>query len=369
MLIYLILTSIFINFMGTNAYAQATAADEAREQREEARDRRQEELQELRQLDKKPKTAEEVLQMLKEKAKEKITERRRKELLKTQISAGVTYIYETNPSSAVKGSLTPDPSLEDTFSINWVPKLTRNLSGNVGYSVTDLNYFGEEALGTADHVLNADMIYSAFGGKLSLNDSSKYEWYIYPFDAPSNYEQWKNTFSFTHYLTDIWNWGGKYEYSYKDYDKKASRDEAGTSVPFSREDYRNTGEIWIKRFIGKYSIKLKGKSYRNKSNDEYQDFNDYDAHQGEITLSGNPLGWEKLYASASTDFEVKQYYDRVAVNTARDDRANTHKLNLYYTLNKYAKLNFTFQHKTSSSNAATGEFSNTTYKLGTTVNF
>lgn len=356
-------------FPPSSVYAQGSLSDEARAQREFERERRVEEREELREIDRKPKTAEEVLEMLKERAKEIIAERRRKELLKTQISAGTTYIYETNPSSAVKNSLTPDGSFENTFSMSWVPKFSKIWSGNFGYSLTDLNYVGEEGLGTFDHSVNGDLTYLTFGGKLSLTQNNKHTWLLYPFDAPSSNQEHKHGLSFTHYLTQKWNFGGKYEYSKKDYDKKAARDDNQADLPFHREDWRHTGEVWIKRFLGKYSLKLKAKFYRNKSNDEYQDFNDYDAHQGEITFAGNPFGWEKLYLSASSEFELKQYFDKVAVSTARDDHVHTSKLNLYYTLNKHAKLNFTFQHKTSSSNAAAGEFSATTYKLGTTITF
>ncbi|MCB9748059.1 MAG: hypothetical protein H6755_06605 [Candidatus Omnitrophica bacterium] len=350
-------------------YAQ-TAAEEAREQIELERERRKEELEEMRRLQEKPKTAEEVLDMLKKRAEERRAEKRRRELLQTRISTGFTYQVETNPTSAVQGSAKDDFAFEETLNLNWTPKFTPNLSGNAGFSLINFDYDNNKTLSTRDYTISGDITYRLLNGKLAITPGTSYQWLIYPKAEDSSYEQSKYFLQFTHYFTSKWNWGGKYEYTSKDYDHDLARNSSQTDIKdLIRNDTRHTGELWIKRFIGKYSIKVKGKSYRNKSNDEYQDFNDYDAHKGEITLSAGFLEQNKLYLSYTTDFEVKQYFARVAASTARWDQALSHRLSANYTLNKYSKLNYTFTHKKSSSNAGTGNFEDFTNKMGFTLNF
>lgn len=351
-----------------NTLAQ-TAAEEAAEQREFEHERRLEELEDMRSFQEKPKTAEDVLKMIKERAELKIKERKRKALLKTRISAGVNYAHEENPASSVKGSEDKDFTVEENFSFNWVPTFSPTLSGNAGYSLVDLNYLGQENLSTFDHSVNADITYRTLKGKLSLTPGIKHQWLIYPFDVGSRYNQSKAFLKFTHYFAQKWHYGGKYEYAYKFYPKKAARDEVATNLDFSTTHTRHTAEFWVKRFFGKYNVRLKAKSFRNKSNDEYQDFNDYDSHKGEFTLSGAFLENNKLYVSLTSDFEVKHYFDRLAVNTARWDNVWTERLSINYTLKDNMTANYTFTHKISDSNADTGKFVNTTNKVGMTLNF
>ena len=174
---------------------------------------------------------------------------------------------------------------------------------------------------------------------------------------------------FTHYIAKEWNYGGKYEYSDKVYDKKSARFNNSANLETHREDTRNSIELWVKKFIGKYSIKLKEKSYINNGNDSYQDYYDYDSHHGYITLSGSFLKDNRLSLSYTADFEKKNYFDRVAVNTAREDRATQHGLSAYYTINKKWTFSYNFTQKQASSNAASGEFIDITNKIGLTADF
>lgn len=363
--------TVVVLFSAPLSYAQ-TAAEEAREQREAELERRQEELRELRDLEdtEKPQTAEEVLDMLKKRVEEKRAERRRKELMRVSGSIGVTQIWETNPTSTNAGAK-DDPSLEKTLNLNWLPKFTKSLSGNLGFSLTDLRYNDHNpTLGTFDNTLSYDLTYRTLQGKLSLTPGGSYQWMDYPKAHTSSYEQKKTFLRWTYYWTPEWNIGGKYEHAQKKYQDALARTEAEAEIPgLKREEFRNTVELWVKRFIGRYNVKLKAKSYINTGNDEFQDFYDYSAHKGEVTLAGSFLKDNKLYTSYTADFEKKNYVDRIAVTNARSDRLHTHRLTLKYSVTKDISVSYTFTYKQASSNTLNGEYENFSNKIGMTYSF
>lgn len=352
-----------------HAFAQ-TAADDTREQREAYLEDQKERLQELEDLRQKPRTAEEVLEMLKKRAEEKLKEKRRKMLLKTKISAGATSGFQTNPASVQNETEKGDSVYDENFSFKWVPSLTDRLNADVGYSLYDQNFTQQENIDNENHTISSALKYYALqSGKLLLEPGVKYEWLIYPFDAASSNEQIKSFLKLTYYLNNFWSVGGEYEYSIKEYDKAVGRDTSGTNTISHREDEKNSFEVWIKRVIGKHSIKLKEKSFINNSNDDYQDYYDYDSHRGYITLTGSFLKDDKLFVSITSDYEFKRYFNRPASTTARKDHIWQHNMYLYYPINKILSLNYSFTFKESTSNAAAGEFTDIANKLGFSLSF
>ena len=222
-----------------------------------------------------------------------------------------------------------------------------------------------------NHSLNASLKYLPLkNGKLTIEPGAKKEWNIYLADASSGFEQYKAFTKLSYILNQRWSYGGKYEYAYKEYDKKAALDDSGANFNFHRADHKNTVEIWGKRQIGKYSVKLKEKSYRNNSNSQQTHYDDYDDHDGEISLSGAFLKDNKLFLTFTTDYEIKHYRRRAGDDpVARSDRALQYRLNAYYTLTKNMSLSYTFSVKNNSSNKASGEFSDITNSLGLSLNF
>lgn len=362
---------LLAGFLSCSLPVFAQVSDETRTQFEDEQEQRREEIEEFRELQTAPKTAEEVLEMLKERAKERLAEKRRAELLKTKISAGVTSGYESNPANVQDEAEKGDGFLETTFSANWVPKFSDDLKADMGYSLYAKMFNEQNTLNTENHSLNSSLKYTPLAsGKLTLEPGGKYEWNIYPFDDSSSYEQSKGFLKMTYLLNQLWSYGGKYEYAHKVYDKKAAFNDAGANLDVHRKDKRNTVELWIKRQFGRYGVKLKGKSYRNNSNSQFQHYDDYDDHDGELSITGAFLKNSKLYMILSSDYEVKHYKKRAAdTAVARSDRALQYRLNSYYTLNKNWSLSHSFSLKNNNSNKATGEFRDITTSLGLTLNF
>jgi hypothetical protein len=128
-------------------------------------------------------------------------------------------------------------------------------------------------------------------------------------------------------------------------------------------------ELWLKRNIGKLSLKLRGKGYRNNSNAQYQDYYDYDSLHGYFTLSRTFLKNNKLYLSFTPDFERKIYIERLATGGKRYDHTMQWRLDAYYTLSKFINLSYGISFRDSSSNASDGEFSDMTNQFGINLDF
>ena len=353
-----------IFLLANSLYAQGLS-NAAREQRESKIEDRRDEREDL----KKPKTAQEIIEYLKERAGILKKERRLKELLETKFSAGYTFGIETNPAndSLQKG----DEFSEEDFSMDWVPTFTKKLSGDAGYRLTKQNYFEEDTLSTFDHTVSGSLKWIPFkSGKVILTPMAEYDWLVYPNDVSSEYEQSRFSLDFKYYIGQKWSYGGKYEWSDKVYDKKVARNTDEVNLNFLRQDFRNSIETWIKWYIGKYSVQLKEKSYRNNSNDEFQKFNDYDSHRGYITFSRSFMKDGKLYLSYNSNYEVKAYSDRLAdERIARHDQIIEHKLNAYYTLKSPFTLSPSVSYRKSNGNDVSAGFKDVTYKIGLTADF
>jgi len=221
-----------------------------------------------------------------------------------------------------------------------------------------------------DHALNGTLkLYPAGSGEFRLEPGIEYEWLHYPFDENSGYENFKQFVKFKHYIGKNWNYGGKYEHSFKTYDKKEARNDSQANLGFNREDHRHLVELYGTRYIGKFSVKLKGKAYWNTSNDHYNEYYDYESYRGYLTLAGSFLEDDKLYVSFTPSLERKNYQDRQVVDTARYDDVMQFKLSSYYTVNKNITCSYSCTYKEVDSNYNVGEYHDVTNQLGVYIDF
>lgn len=317
----------------------------------------------------KTETAADIVEKLKERALLKVKEKRRQLLRKTKISASVLYGYETNVNqdSNTKG----DYYVEEDFSIYWQPTFNKYLGLDTGYWLVNQSYSEQTDSSSMDHALNFTMNLTPFeDGKLKLSPGIEYEWLWYPVCSESNYENLKYFFKFKHYIGKKWNYGGGYEYAEKTYDVKKARDpEKRESPSIVREDTRHTVDLYVTRYLGKYTLKLKGKAYLNFSNDQYREYYDYESWKPSITISRSFLEDDKLYVSFTPSFERKNYHHRTAVDNTRYDDVYTYKTSFYYTLKKPFTLSFANTYKKVATNYTEGNYKNITNVIGLTVDF
>ncbi|GEM_PF-1633465 len=371
-LFYYFFQIIFLSFIWIFSPVSLTYAqisEESAEQREFIDEDRRDRREQFEEILEQPKTAEEVVEYLRQRAKERMEEKRKKLLKKFKFTGGVTYAYESN--GAANNLKKGDHWVEDAWGTHWIPTFNSQLNADIGWDLTDKNYFEQAGLGTVDHTIKASLKWQPFeSGRLTLEPGFAQTWLIYPYDSSSTYSQAKPSLSLQHYLTNQWSWGGSYEYWYKSYWKKAARDITQANLDFNRQDYRNVEELWVKRQIGKYSLKLRGKIYRNNANDMYQNYYDHDSYHGYFTVAGSFLKNNKLYLSYTPDYEIKHYKSRVADDgQARTDKAVQHKLSAYYTLNKNFTAKFAYIFKKENSDANTGNYENHTTEFGITASF
>lgn len=317
----------------------------------------------------KPETAKDIVEKLKERALLKVKEKRRQLLLKTKVSAAVLYGYETNVTQAsdTKG----DYYVEEDFSFNWQPTFNRYLGLDIGYWLVNQSYSEQTDSSSMDHALNFTMNLTPFeSGRLKLSPGIEYEWLWYNLSKESSYEDTKYFLKFKHYIGKKWNYGGGYEYLEKNYDEKKARNQEKRASPdIVREDTRHTVDLYVTKYLGKYTLKIKGKAYINFSNDQYQEYYDYDSWKPSLTISRTFLEDDKLYVSFTPSFEHKNYHHRTAVETARYDSVYTYKTSLYYTLKKPFTLTFSNTYKKVDTNYTAGRYKDITNVIGLTADF
>jgi len=316
-------------------------------------------------------TADEFLKRLRERAELKLKERRLKMLRKFKGSFGLSYGYEDNPNYSNPTTHIQSASfIEQDFSLAWLPTFNKFLGANVSYNLAKQDYLTFGTLTYYDHIANTSLKYYPYHSlKLILEPGASYEWLIFPHDPSSDYTQLKGFLKLTYSPSRLWSFGGKYERAHKIFTKKYARNPSQVDLRFDRVDYRDAVELWAKRNIGKYSIKLRGRGYGNRSNDKFQNYYDYNDYMGSLTFGGSFLPKDKLYLSFTPGFEWKDYTDRSATGGKRFDHITTYRLDAYYSITKNITLNYSFSVRRSNSNAATGEYNDTIHQLGFIVDF
>lgn len=357
----LLLCSFLLLLPAAYTYAQVEPEDKL-EQRETK-------IQEaVEALKRPPETAKDIIEMLKERALLRIKERRRELLLKTKLSAGIAWGFETNVTQAsdTKG----DYYREDNFSLYWQPTFNRYFGLDTGYWLVNQAYTEQTDSSSLDHAVNFTVNLTPFeNGRLKLSPGIEYEWLWYPFSSESTYDNLKYFLKLKHYIGKKWNYGGGYEYSEKVYDEKKARDANKTATALSREDTRHTVDLYLTRYLGKFTFKVKGKFYVNYSNDQYREYYDLYSLKPSISIARTFLKDDKLYVSFNPSFERKNYMHRTAVDTARYDDVTTWQVSAYYSLKKPFTLSYKFTFKEVETNVDIGRYKNITNVIGLNIDF
>lgn len=356
------LSVLGIIFFINQAFLYAQTAEERAEQREAVINETVETLE-------KPETAKDIVEKLKERALLKVKEKRRQLLLKTKMSASVLYGFESNVSqdSSTKG----DYYVEEDFSIYWQPTFNRYFGLDTGFWLVNQSYSEQTDSSSMNSALNFTINFTPFeSGKVKLSPGIEYEWLWYPVASESSYDNLKYFLKFKHYIGKKWNYGGGFESAEKTYDvKKARNPQKFDSPAIVREDIRHTADLYVTRYFGKFTLKIKYKTYINFSNDQYQEYYDYNSWKPSITISRTFLKDDKLYASFTPSFEHKNYHHRIAVATARYDSVWTYKTSINYTLTKLLTLTFSNTYKKVDTNYTAGRYKNITNVIGVTADF
>lgn len=314
--------------------------------------------------------AEELVYLLKQKALRKVEGERKKQFLKTKGTLGLHIAYDNNinTDSQRRG----DFYLEQYFAYNWVPTFSDYFGAEIGTWYFSDFYFENGDTTLLDNAFNAMLLYYPWGNpNLELKPGIETAFAYYPFEEKSTYREDKAFLKWKHRFWNKWSHDGKYEYSFKEYDVKESRNAAAAYITAHvLEKIKQTVEYnFAFPAVWGNSLKIKQTAYKETSNDAYQDY--YDLYSYKVTAEVGRSLTKKLYAKVSTAFERKNYWQRIVSDyqVAEYDDVYTHKLDMYYTLKKDWTLSYSLQFKKSDSNYAIYDYDSYYHKAGIYISF
>lgn len=318
--------------------------------------------------------AEELVEMLKQRAMRKVEEERRKQLLTTKGTIGLHIGRDNNVNTdTVRRG---DFYLEQYFSFSWVPAFSDYLGAEVGTWYYSDWYFSNKDTTIIDHALNSSLKLYPWGNpNLELQPGCEKVFAYYPYAETSTYDENKLFLKFKHRFWNKWTQDGKYEYSFKEYDKKHPRLGASgaaypTQIGMALEKIRHTVEYnFAFPFLSNSNFKIKQAAYNETSNEAYMDY--YHVYSYKLTGELGRSLTKKLYAKLSTAFERKNYYERTVpvYNVGGYEDIYTHKGMLYYTLKKNWTLSYTLTAKKSDSNYSIYDYDTMSHVAGIYISF
>lgn len=322
-----------------------------------------------------PRTTEELIEELKQRALKKREEAKRQALWATKGTIGMHFGYDNN----VNTDSTRDGAeyLEQYFSYNWTPTFNDYFKAEVGpwyyadiyQDIRDTTIFDLAFKGAVKY-------YPLGNDSVELQPGMERQWLSYPECDTSSYIEDKAFFSAKHKFWKTWSQDGKYEYSFKEYDKKQPRALDDISVSYIPalvlEKSKHSLEYSISMPWDKNNLKIKQNFYKEVSNDHYQDY--YDVYSYKVTGELGRSLTKKLYSKGSVAYERKNYSHRQVASpasyaVAEYDDIYTQKVYLYYTLKKDWTLSYTYTHKRSDSNYAVYDYDQVSHLCGVYVSF
>lgn len=318
-------------------------------------------------------SAEELIELLKQRALRKQETARREQLRATKGTLGLHFAYDNNVNT--DSDRLGDIYFEQYFAYNWVPTFNDYLAAEIGpWYYSDI-YMDSCDLTILDYAFKAILKYFPTGKPyLELQPGIERQWIHYPETENSSYIEDKAFFKFKHRFWQRWSQEGKYEYAFKEYDKKGARETTSTSylAGMVLEKSKHSLEYNLGFPWGKNNCKIKQKAYQEASNDHYRDY--YDVYSYKVTAElGRSLN-KKLYAKASGSYERKNYSHRTVIApssyaVAEYDDVYTQQLDFYYTLKKDWTLSYTLKHKRSDSNYPIYDYDKVSHKTGVYISF
>ena len=319
---------------------------------------------------KRPQTAKELIEYLKQRALLKVKAKRKERLLKIRLSASVSYGFDTNvpQDSSTKG----DYFEENYFNFSWQPTFNKYFGLKTGYWLLNDNYQEQTDFNFLDHALNFSLVFTPFEtGRVKLEPGIEHEWVWCEKSSESNYVNQKYFFKFRQYLGKEWDWnyGAGYEYADKIFDERKARDADNTDTQSNRHDTRHTADIYVTKYWGKFNFTIRGRTYVNYSNEQYLEYYDYYSYRPSITIGRTFLKDDNLYIAFNPSFERKNYMHRTAINTARFDNITSWAASLYYTFKKPYTLTYQFVYRKLGSNEDTARYKTIINLMGISVDF
>ena len=319
-------------------------------------------------------STEELIELLKQRALRKQEEARREQLWATKGTIGLHVAYDNNVNTDTDRRGVE--YVEQYFSYSWVPTFSNYFGADIGpWYFADI-YCDNDDTTMFDGAFKVILKYYPRGEpRLELQPGIERQWIHYPEAENSSYIEDKAFLKFKHRFGKGLTQDGKYEYAFKEYDKKRARSGPGSTsyIPgMVLEKSKHTLEYNIGFPWKKNNLKVKQKAYKEVSNDHYRDY--YDVYSYKIAGECSRSIIKKLSGKVTVSYERKNYSHRTVASptsyaVAEYDDIYTQKLDLYYALKKGWTLSYTFTHKRSDSNYSVYDYDKASHKTGVYISF
>ncbi|MBI3333514.1 MAG: hypothetical protein HYZ93_05435 [Candidatus Omnitrophica bacterium] len=283
------------------------------------------------------------------------------------VSGGVSTGYESNPN--LDGARKGDAFAEESFSVAFRPPITHWLKGEFVADFSNTNY-----LEFTDLNLRMTNLAGAFQIQprppLRLDLGVEYGILNFPLDADSSFfdKRAKAHLSLaqTPWLTHKVGW----TYQLREYDTLKAHDSAQNRLEgLNRQDQRHVALYELQLRFPKTFARAGVEWYRNFSNDQYQEFYDWEdiLWRGILIRSLNP----RLLAVLVGSQERKNYEARSvpAINVAERDDLWTATGSLIYQLRPHTSLTCSTTYRYQDSNDPRLDFTDWIYQVGLEVEF
>ena len=283
------------------------------------------------------------------------------------VSGGVSGGVETNVN--LDGSRKGDYFTEESFGLTLRPKLQEWLHGEFSYNLLNTQFM---KLTDSNLWMNTASATLQFQPHSAVRIDVGYEYGIlnFPEDTASSFTDHRVRafllLAHTSWLTHKIGW----TYQEREYDTRLARDTDQNQIAgVVREDKRHIPSYEMQFKFPKTFMRLGGEFYQNFSNDQFQEFYDWEdiRFRGALTRVFTP----KWLGTISVSHERKNYAVRSvpAINVAERDNLLTLAGSLIYQLTEHASVTYSLTYRFQDSNDPRLDFTDWIQQAGISVNF
>lgn len=317
--------------------------------------------------DQKAERAELFIGLLKRRAQRILEARRAPPPPPLSVSAGIAEGYESNVN--LDGTRQGDLLTEESAAAAAGRALTTWLKGEVRWDLVHTHY---------QELTDSNLWMNTFGAVAQLQPiravrmDLKYEYGIlnFPRDADSSFADHRVKAALlvaqTAWLTHKIHW----TYQAREYDTRKARDGGGTSiVGANRQDDRHTAGYELQVRFPKTVVRVGAEAYRNFSNEQFQDFYDWDDVKARVALTR--ILAPDWVATLMASHESRHYHRRSvpAIAVAEQDALITVAGTLNYQLTAHTSATASVTYRHQDSNDPRLDFTDWLTQVGMTLSF
>ncbi|MBI3318296.1 MAG: outer membrane beta-barrel protein [Candidatus Omnitrophica bacterium] len=305
--------------------------------------------------------------LLKRRAQRLLEARREPPPPRMNVSAGISEGYESNVN--LDGARKGDYFTEESFNFVVRPILLSWLNGELSHSLL-LTHFQE--------LTDSNLWMNIFTGGiqfqpkqlLRLDLGAEYGILNFPYSSDSSFFDQRArahlALAQTPWLTHKIGW----TYQLREYDTRKARDSSNNQLPgVNREDQRHIFLYEAQVRVRKASARISGEFYRNFSNEQFQEYYDWENIKLRATLTR--IFSPRWFGTFSGSFERKNYERRSvpAIDISERDNLYTLAGSAIYSLNSNVSFTYSLTYRYQDSNDPRLDFTDWIQQVGVTVGF